>query len=581
MADVPGYYRPVWFHPGGIANILSLINVKAKYHVTYDNRNGDSPNQFCVHKENGDQRRFKQSQQGLYYLDTASSENHTVLAVSTVENNKSKYADRDYTRATLARKIQILVGRPELKDFLRYIEGNSLPNCPITRQDAINAHHIFGRDVGPMKGKTTRSTLPGIRANLANILKAIMAQYCDITLCIDIMFVNKIPFFLSISRDIRFITAAVLPNRQAPSLIKALKDINGVYRQLGFRITVILGDSEFECTCGSVAGDLHSDLNICGEEEHVPDIERCIRAIKERTRCTYTMAPFEHFPPGMIIEVVFLAVFWLNGFPHKLGISQTFSPRTIVTGLSIDYNKHCRIEYGQYEQTHKKHDNTMTTRTIGALALRPTGNQQGGYYFYSLMSGQRLHRTHWTELPMPAKVTTRVHALPRRANASRGPTFTNSHGNGLDLLYPGDDDDDADSDYDPAHDDDDDDNSSTSSDDSGDASTDLSAAPNPAELAGVNEPVNITGVADTTPGVDIRTPGVAGETSGVTEIPELKTPELQEYVNELEAELDAEIAGLDSDCSPENKSDTEDDDLHDSFTPINHDKVAAANAHAA
>jgi hypothetical protein len=366
-----------------------------------------------------------------------------------------------------------------------------------------------------------------------------MAQYRNITLCIDIMFVNKIPFFLSISQNICFITAAVLPNCQAASLIKALKDINGVYWQRGFRITVILGDSDFECTRSSAAGDLHSDLNICEEEEHVPDIERCIRTIKERTRCTYTMAPFEHFPPRMIIEMVFLAVFWLNGFPHKLGISQTLSPRTIVTGLSIDYNKHCRIEYGQYVQTHEKHGNTMTTRTIGALALRPTGNQQGGYYFYSLMSGQRLHRTHWTELPMPAEVTTRVHALAHRAHANRGLTFTDSHGNDLDLLHPDDDGDDADSDHDPAHDDDDNDDSSTSSDDSDGASADLSAAPNPAELVGVNEPVNITGVADRTPGVDIRTPGVAGETPGVTE-----TPELEEYVNGLEAELDAEIAGL-------------------------------------
>jgi hypothetical protein len=162
-----------------------------------------------------------------------------------------------------------------------------------------------------------------------------------------------------------------------------------------------------------VAGNLHSELNICDEEEHAPDIERCICTIKERTRCTYTMAPFEHFSPSMIIEMVFLAVFWLNGFPHPLGISQVLSPRTIVTGLTINYTKHCRIEYGQYVQTHEKHDNTMVTQTIGALALRPTGNQQGGYYFYSLMSGQRLHRTHWTELPMPAKVTTQVNALAR------------------------------------------------------------------------------------------------------------------------------------------------------------------------
>ena len=84
MADVPGYYRPVWFHPGGIANILSLINMIAKYHVTYDSRAGDNPNEFCVHKEDGGVRRFQQSRRGLYYLDTAKTENHTVLAVSTV-----------------------------------------------------------------------------------------------------------------------------------------------------------------------------------------------------------------------------------------------------------------------------------------------------------------------------------------------------------------------------------------------------------------------------------------------------------------------------------------------------------------
>jgi hypothetical protein len=113
----------------------------------------------------------------------------------------------------------------------------------------------------------------------------------------------------------------------------------------------------------------------------------------------------------MITEMVFLNVFWLNAFPNKLGVSQTLSPRNIVTGLGIDYTKHCRIVYGQYMQTHEKHNNLMTTCTVGALALCPTGNQQGGHYFYSLMTGMRLHRTHWTELPMPAEVKDRVHAL--------------------------------------------------------------------------------------------------------------------------------------------------------------------------
>jgi hypothetical protein len=54
---------------------------------------------------------------------------------------------------------------------------------------------------------------------------------------------------------------------------------------------------------------------------------------------------------------------------------------------------------------------------------------------------------------MPAEVKDRVHALTRRANAKRGLTFTDSHGNNLDELYP-DADEDNDSDYDTSANDD-------------------------------------------------------------------------------------------------------------------------------
>jgi hypothetical protein len=281
MADVPGYYRPVWFNPGGIANKLSMVNMIAKYRVTYDSRGTKNANQFCVHKEDGSLRIFQQSRRGLYDLDTAKTENHTVLAVTTVEANKSKYTNRDYSRALLARKIQVLVGRPELKDFLRYIGSHSLPSCPIYRQDAINAHAILGRDVGSLKGKITRQQLQAVLGAVANNLpQEIMENYRNVILCIDIMFVNRIPFFLTISKKLHFITAEVLDNRKEESLIKALKRVYGVYRKRGFRINNILADGEFECTRGAVATDLWSELNICGVNEHVPDIERCIRTTK-------------------------------------------------------------------------------------------------------------------------------------------------------------------------------------------------------------------------------------------------------------------------------------------------------------
>jgi hypothetical protein len=138
--------------------------------------------------EDGKIRKFQQSPRGLYYLNTAKTANHTVLTITTVETNKSKYTDRDYSRLQLARKIQILVGPPKLKDFLCYLDSNSIPNCPIQRQDAINAHAIFGRDVNSLKGKITRQRLQAVLGAVAgNIPKEIMEHYHDLTLCIDIM----------------------------------------------------------------------------------------------------------------------------------------------------------------------------------------------------------------------------------------------------------------------------------------------------------------------------------------------------------------------------------------------------------
>jgi hypothetical protein len=115
----------------------------------------------------------------------------------------------------------------------------------------------------------------------------------------------------------------------------------------------------------------------------------------------------------MVIEMVHSSVFWLNMFPASDGVSDVLSPRAIIVGLKLDYNKHCQLEFGSYVQVHEEHDNSMESRTTGGIAFRPTGNAQGGYYFYSLTSGRRLSRNRWTALPIPQDVIDRVHVLAR------------------------------------------------------------------------------------------------------------------------------------------------------------------------
>jgi hypothetical protein len=354
----------------------------------------------------------------------------------------------------------------------------------------------------------------------------------------------------------------------------------------------------------------------------------------------------------MISEMIMLSIFWLNAFPHRLGISQTMSPRNIVTGLDVDYNKHCRIEFGQYVQTHEKHDNSMTTRTVGglalrptgnqqehcriefgqyvqthekhdnsmttrtvgALALRPTGNQQGGYCFYSLSTGRRLHRTHWTELPMPDEVKDRVHALARRARASRGLTFTDSDGIDLDELYPdenntnddaSDDDDSDDSTYDPngVDNNNDSDNESNDSDDSdsdddsdyappGDSDDEKSTdsydfpgatppnqplpTPTSVELGGVNNTGN-----DNSRNVGVATEITrnVGVATKITETNENDNTDLEAYVNELETELDNEIAEVDSDYNQQD-SEESDDETDGAFERMEEDEADKLRANA-
>jgi hypothetical protein len=125
----------------------------------------------------------------------------------------------------------------------------------------------------------------------------------------------------------------------------------------------------------------------------VPEVERYICMIKERTRCIYNTSPFTRMPTRIVIEMVYSSVFWLNMFPANDGISTTMSPRSIIAGMKLDYTKDCRLEFGTYYiQVHEEHDNSMAARTTGAIALRPIGNDQGGHYFYSLSTGQRLNR---------------------------------------------------------------------------------------------------------------------------------------------------------------------------------------------
>jgi len=63
----------VWFHPGGIVNILSLSNVQKKYKVMYNSTLNEG---FLVHKEHGTTKVFGTSKNGILFFDVEDDSGH-------------------------------------------------------------------------------------------------------------------------------------------------------------------------------------------------------------------------------------------------------------------------------------------------------------------------------------------------------------------------------------------------------------------------------------------------------------------------------------------------------------------------
>ena len=252
----------------------------------------------------------------------------------------------------------------------------------------------------------------------------IIEQYRNVVLSADVMHVNGVPFFVTRFRHIHFGTVDVLPSLQANDIGAALRRVVNIYARRGFQVTMALMDGAF-AGLQDVCNQLQITLNTTSQDEHVGDVERYIRTVKECMRGISNTIPFKRMTRNMVMELAKAMVYWLNSVPSNTGVSPTMSPRTIIMGQLLDYHNHCRYEFGEYVQTHKEHDNTLLSCTVGAIALRPTGNQQGGYFFMSLHTGRIINCLHATKLLMPSEVISRVEQLAKAQNMAPSLAFEN------------------------------------------------------------------------------------------------------------------------------------------------------------
>jgi hypothetical protein len=148
-----------------------------------------------------------------------------------------------------------------------------------------------------------------------------------------------------------------------------------------FTTTKLFADPEFEAL-----RPWFPCLDTCGANDHIPDIERFIRTEIQEEKYLSDVAiqiHSTHSTHTTCEECHFLVEF----FP-----STRWRFHNNVTKMHHDWtggndNKHMRLEFGEYVQTHKEHDNAMTDRTISAICLGLTGNECGTHWFMHVASG--------------------------------------------------------------------------------------------------------------------------------------------------------------------------------------------------
>ena len=110
---------------------------------------------------------------------------------------------------------------------------------------------------------------------------------------------------MTVSKNVRFTTTSHCSTRKERHYWNFLKEVLLIYYRRGLRVTLVRGDLEFK-PLEELVKQIPSvpELDIPAKEEHVGDVERSIRYLKEKFRQLRHTLPFRQIPGVIIVWMV-------------------------------------------------------------------------------------------------------------------------------------------------------------------------------------------------------------------------------------------------------------------------------------
>jgi hypothetical protein len=244
------------------------------------------------------------------------NDNVAVVQILTVTNNLQSYTVSERNRMKQAMELAEKLGYPSAGTMMEFINSGTMNNLPVTAHDAARAYAAYGTPISLIQGKTVhtaeKSTTP---EQLPRTISSVVELHYDI------MFVEGIPFLISVGKPLDLCMVTILGSGvgacNSQAMRTAMTSHYNAYWSRHFKINVVVMDGESSAAKAALETN-EVEFAPLPAGVHDSIVESRIRRLKEWVRSIIQGLPFPTSRP-LLAWIVMYVVYITNLLPKRHG----------------------------------------------------------------------------------------------------------------------------------------------------------------------------------------------------------------------------------------------------------------------